>query len=199
MKKTIYLLFIILSIHYISGLYAQESKPEWRPIKEINTDYHEFSPTISPDGKFMIFGSTRPGGLGDKDLYISYYNDGKWSAPQNMRALNSAFHDQEPFISYDGTALLFSSDRDGGFGVGDIVHRDYLNIVLFLGSPECQSSYPSKSINSDLYAHFISSLKYGLIRCFSDRKGVFKGVEYEQLYNVSKVCCLCGRGFRFDR
>ncbi len=121
--KKILSLCILLNITII---YAQSPVDnfgfinDWRPIKEINTKYHEFSMTISPDGSFMIFGSTRPGGLGDKDLWISYFNEGKWTEPENLKKLNSSFHDQEPFITYDGNALLFSSDRDGGMGVGDI-------------------------------------------------------------------------------
>ena len=93
---------------------------EWQPIDVINTEYHEFSPTISPDGKFMVFDSSRPGGLGDKDLWISYYSNEKWTKPENLIILNSPSHDHEPFLAYDGNALLFSSDRIGGYGVGDI-------------------------------------------------------------------------------
>ena len=115
------LIFIILLIIFSFPLLIKaNNKPVWHPVKEINTKYHEFSPTISPNGKFMVFGSSRPGGLGDKDLWISYYSNEKWSKPENLKILNSPYHDQEPFLAYDGNALLFSSDRDGGYGVGDI-------------------------------------------------------------------------------
>lgn len=118
------LIIILLFFFFVSSGVAQTdgsiSAAIWKPIKEINTKFHEFSMTISPDGRYMIFGSNRPGGLGDKDLWISYYKEGKWSKPENLRKLNSRFHDQEPFITYDGNALLFNSDRDGGYGVGDI-------------------------------------------------------------------------------
>lgn len=92
----------------------------WTPLETLNTPFHEFSPAISPDGSFLVFSSDRPGGLGDQDLWISYRSNGVWTAPRNLTALNSPFHDHEPFVSYDGRMILFSSDRDGGYGAGDL-------------------------------------------------------------------------------
>ncbi|MDD5067678.1 MAG: OmpA family protein [bacterium] len=117
LSKNLFLLILILPL--LLQAQAQESGT-WRPVDEINTSYNEFSPTISPDGRFMIFSSPRPGGLGDNDLWITWYSNNKWSAPRNMAGLNSPYHDHEPFITYDGNAVLFSSDRDGGYGVGDL-------------------------------------------------------------------------------
>lgn len=119
-NKIIILVFLVwINIPHV---FAQNVKlpPGWVSIDEINTSYLEFSPTISPDGVFLIFGSDRPGGVGDKDLWISYYSNKKWSKPVNLKILNSRDHDQEPFITYDGKSVIFSSDRLGGFGVGDL-------------------------------------------------------------------------------
>ncbi|GEM_PF-7059850 len=114
-----YLLFIVITLLTIIPVHAQERT--WVYLSNINTDtYHEFSPTVSPDGSFLIFHSTRPNGMGDTDLYISYNKNGTWSTPVNMQFLNSPYHDQQPFLTYDGRALYFSSDRDGTLGVGDI-------------------------------------------------------------------------------
>ncbi|MET0336035.1 MAG: hypothetical protein ABW190_17360 [Rhizobacter sp.] len=41
------------------------------------------NPHLSPDGNAMWFTSTRPGGLGGKDLWFSYRTAGVWSAPVN--------------------------------------------------------------------------------------------------------------------
>jgi len=110
----------IFPLFIIFNLYGAGNSSKWLPIKSINTRYHEFSPTISPDGKYLIFASSRPGGLGDEDLWISYFTNNEWTQPLNLTHLNSRYHDYEPFITYDGNALLFSSDRDGGYGVGDL-------------------------------------------------------------------------------
>ena len=118
-----YILIIICLIFLNIILFAANNakqKEQWIPIKAINTKYQEFSPTISPDGKYMIFNSNRPGGLGGEDLWISYYSNNQWSKPENLTVLNSPYLDQCPFITYDGQAVLFSSDKDGGYGVADI-------------------------------------------------------------------------------
>ncbi|MDH5716557.1 MAG: OmpA family protein [Spirochaetia bacterium] len=77
----------------------------------VNSKSNEFSPTLSPDGSFMIFNSNKHGKY--QDLYISYYQEGRWKNPQPMTDLNSAYNDETPYLSYDGTMLVFASDRDG--------------------------------------------------------------------------------------
>ena len=77
----------------------------------INTQGNEFSPVLSPDGKFMLFNSKR--GEKYQDIWISYSQESGWSRPEPMRALNSPYNDESPFISADGKTIFFSSDRDG--------------------------------------------------------------------------------------
>lgn len=124
------------------------------PIIELNTPNQEFSPTLSPDGKTIVFSSDRSGGLGDQDLWFSVFSNGKWSLPVNMRVLNSPYHDQQPCFTHDGRGLLFSSDRDGGAGAGDL----YISLItangwsapLNLGSPvNTADSEKMPSLSSD--------------------------------------------------
>ncbi len=79
----------------------------------INSKENDFAPTISADGKTMIFNSNRNGKY--QDLFISYNKDGKWTTPAPINELNSPYNDETPYIYYeDGSMiLLFSSDRDG--------------------------------------------------------------------------------------
>src|SRR4030042_946415 len=77
----------------------------------VNSEKNDFTPTVSPDGRFMIFNSNRNGAY--QDLFISYFKDGAWSKPEPLSGLNSPYNDETPFLSADGTILLFSSDRDG--------------------------------------------------------------------------------------
>ena len=44
----------------------------------INTEFWESSPSLSPDKNALYFSSNRPGGYGGKDLYVSYRVNGKW-------------------------------------------------------------------------------------------------------------------------
>ncbi|RHX94871.1 hypothetical protein DLM76_05885 [Leptospira yasudae] len=84
-------------------------------LNEINSNFNEKMPAISPDGNFLIFSSDRPGGYGDFDLWISVRNtkNGTWSQPKNLGApLNSSESDILPFIHQDGEQLYFSSNRE---------------------------------------------------------------------------------------
>lgn len=78
-----------------------------------------FHPTISSDGKFMIFSSDRAGGLGGFDLYGVDKIDGKWSKPYALGSkVNSRADEAFPFL-YQDRYLFFSSNRKGGFGSDD--------------------------------------------------------------------------------
>ncbi len=82
------------------------------PITELNTPFHDADPEVSPNGQLMVFTSTREGGLGDFDLYITKKNNnGRWEPPVNLRSLNSPAMDSDPIFSKDGKYLFFSSNR----------------------------------------------------------------------------------------
>ncbi|MBI3135331.1 MAG: OmpA family protein [Bacteroidetes bacterium] len=75
-------------------------------------------PCYDSKNKRLYFSSDMAGGMGGKDIYYTDLLNGTWSAPVNMKDINSAFNDLFPFIS-DGH-LFFSSDREGGQGGLDI-------------------------------------------------------------------------------
>lgn len=94
-----------------------------QPVDELNTPAREGGhPTISPDGLTIYFTSTRPGGLGGFDIWVSTRattND-PWSTPVDLPApINSPSNDRGPFLAHNGNQLYFSSDRVGGFGSDD--------------------------------------------------------------------------------
>jgi peptidoglycan-associated lipoprotein len=83
-------------------------------LNEVNSNFNDRMPAISPDGKILVFSSDRPGGLGGFDLWVSFrYNNGsKWSEPLNMGSrINSSFNEIAPSFHWDGETLYFSSDR----------------------------------------------------------------------------------------
>lgn len=86
--------------------------------KPINSETHDASIGLSPDGKEMFLYKPDNGG----DIYTSRLDDnGVWSAPENMgKIVNSRFNEPSVSISSDGKVLYFSSDRPGGFGGLDI-------------------------------------------------------------------------------
>ncbi|MFH1737969.1 MAG: hypothetical protein ABIH23_03090 [bacterium] len=86
----------------------------------VNSSNHECSPCISADGLSLFFGSDRPGGSGDFDLWVTTRAapDAPWSEPVNLGpSVNSANTDYTPSLSSDGLRLYFAR---GAFGSGDI-------------------------------------------------------------------------------
>jgi hypothetical protein len=69
----------------------------------------------------LFFGSTRPGGLGGYDIYVSaQVPDGSWGTPASVVELNSPAGDQRPSIRSDGLELFLHSGRPGGLGGSDV-------------------------------------------------------------------------------
>jgi len=92
----------------------------------INTAYNEWDPYISPDAKYMIFKSDRPGGFGGMDMYITLKKNGHWTAPQNLGApINTAINDDAGDVTPDGKYLIFARMSPG---VMDVywIHMDAL-------------------------------------------------------------------------
>ena len=79
--------------------------------------------TIRADGRELLFWSSRTGGLGGNDLWMSTRQTirDSWSPPVNAgTALNSQFDDVTPSLSWDGRTLIFGSNRLGGSGGNDL-------------------------------------------------------------------------------
>ena len=87
-----------------------------------NTTAVEDTPFIAPDGSYIIFNSSRPGGKGNGDLYACYKKkDGSWSEAVNLAPLNTAEADWCATVSPDGQYLFFTRNITGK---GDIYWVD---------------------------------------------------------------------------
>ena len=93
----------------------------------INSEYIESNPSVTADGKTLIFSTCRPqntGGLKDptfgmyyQDIWISERDTitGEWQDAENIRgALNSKEHDASPSISADGNVIIIYRSVNGG-------------------------------------------------------------------------------------
>ncbi len=103
------LLFIIPAVY--SG--AQVKSPGNGLGSNINTPTDEFYPALSGDGVYLVYASRRGDGK-TSNLYMSTNVNGQWDSPVDMNKLNSDKDDTTPFISHDGTMIVFSSNREGG-------------------------------------------------------------------------------------
>jgi outer membrane protein OmpA-like peptidoglycan-associated protein len=107
---------------YISYLTDEGwSKPQ-NLGRGINTDSWESAPSLSPDKRDLYFASTRPGGYGKSDIYVSHrLPAGKWSEPENAGPqINTAGNESCPFIHADNQTLYFTSDGHPGYGGDDL-------------------------------------------------------------------------------
>ena len=115
----------IFRSRYANGVYAEPEKLG----PEINSEFNESEPYISPDGKFLIFASAgifpgdqdRPetlhgGGLlyARADLYLSENRGGKWTKARHLEhGINSTADESAPSLTPDGKYLFFTSERSG--------------------------------------------------------------------------------------
>lgn len=84
-------------------------------LENLNTEHHEWDPFIAPDESWLIFCSTKPGGLGGDDLYISFRGkNGEWTPPVHMGSeINSPRSENRPFVTQDGRYFFYTSTRNG--------------------------------------------------------------------------------------
>ena len=100
-----------------------------------NTTYLEGCPSTSRDGLTFYIASTRPGGHGGIDIWVSRRRSVKepWGEPVNAgERINSPYNDFCPMPSRQGTEFYFVSNRPGGCGGDDI----YITRILGNGRVE---------------------------------------------------------------
>jgi hypothetical protein len=89
----------------------------------VNSSYGDYVPSIAADGLSLFFHSRRPGGFGERDIWVTTrptIND-PWGEPVNLGPpVNTSYRESGPCIAADGVTLYFVSDRPGGYGYGDI-------------------------------------------------------------------------------
>ena len=106
---------------------------EWtKPVNlgpEINSAAWESQPSLSADGRMLFFVSDRRGGIGNKDIYLSYrLEDNKWTKAENLGdKINTNYEEISPFIHVNGRTLFFASNGKPGFGGYDIYKSEREN------------------------------------------------------------------------
>jgi Tol biopolymer transport system component len=95
------------------------SAPE--ELAAINSDSNEFYISFSTNGN-LYFSSSRPGGFGEEDIYVSRLVNGKYTKPENLGpAINTKRSEYDPGISAIEDLIVFaSSNRDDGYGAADL-------------------------------------------------------------------------------
>ncbi len=75
-----------------------------------SSDSDDVQPTLDWDGS-LVFASTRPGGLGNYDLFRAQKSASGFDAPIALIELNSSTTDWSPALTKDGLTIYFASAR----------------------------------------------------------------------------------------
>ncbi|WP_326995827.1 OmpA family protein [Chitinophaga sp. 212800010-3] len=79
--------------------------------------YNSMQPYITADGKYLLFSSNRPGGMGKNDLWYCVMTNGVPGSARNMgTTINTKDDEQAPFYDAEKNLLIFSSDGRVGLG-----------------------------------------------------------------------------------
>ncbi len=83
----------------------------------VNSEFWESAPSLSPDKKDLYFSSNVPGGFGGKDIWVCHRSsDGNWSQPLNLGPeINTIGDESCPFIHADNQTLYTNSSEHQGY------------------------------------------------------------------------------------
>lgn len=104
---------------------TRDSKGDWGKAVNmgplINTPENDDAPFIHPDGVTLYFSSDGHPSLGNSDIFVSEYKNGKWQKPENLGwPINSWEYDGFFTISADKKKGFYSTLKEGGVGESDI-------------------------------------------------------------------------------
>ncbi len=158
-------------LHY-EDLYVSynDGKDKWEQatnMKALNTDGHDASVGLSPDGQILFTYK----GVPDGTLFESVKEGSNWKKPKEMnKNINTKYHETSASISYDGKKLYFISDREkDGFGNKTIGGKD-----IFVCEKQDNGKWgPAKNIGAPINTQY-------------DEEGVFMHPDGVTMYFCSK-------------
>lgn len=122
-------------------------------IGKINTESNEYISSISADGNILVLFGNYLNALGRGDIFYSEKTKTGFSEVQQYpEPINSKWWDADAYLTADGKAIIFSSERPGGVGEyhpkGDYYHGMYWgNTDLYVVLKEADGSWSKKAIN----------------------------------------------------
>ena len=144
----------------------------------VNSGLWDAQPTLSADGKTLVFTSRRSGGKGQADLWSSTKRpNGTWTLPENLGdSINTELEEFGPFLHPDGKTMYFSSNGHPGMGGKDIFYsKKHVNGKW--GKP-VNLGYPINTKKEELHLIVSADGKTGYFS--SDREG---GLGLRDIYS----------------
>lgn len=109
--------------NFMEDIYmSTKTKTGWSVAKNIgtpiNTEWHEATVGISPDGQTILIYRDD---MGDGNIYSTSLNGDVWNTPIKLNDnINTKYWEPSAFISADGTKIYFTSNKPGGYGGRDL-------------------------------------------------------------------------------
>ena len=151
-----------------------------RPVSVNSKTYSVGQPTVSPDGKVLIFASDKPGGYGGTDLYFCTKKGNDWSNAKNLGpAINTKGDELYPSMSPEGV-LFFASNYHPEFGGFDIFKSS--RVDQYWTNPE-NLGMPVNSSQDD----YALIMRNGVGYFTSNRAG---GQGSDDIYQVTQMATL---------
>lgn len=128
--------------------------------------YSAMQPYVTADGKYLLFASNRPGGMGKNDLWYCPLDKGVVGPAKNMGTnINTRDEEEAPFYDSEKKALVFSTDGRIGLGGLDffVAEGDFSswgaprNLGIPLNSPKDDVYYSAVDNEHPLAGGYISS------------------------------------------
>ena len=145
----------------------------------VNTRYWESTPFLSLDGRKLYFSSTRPGGYGGMDIWISeWLPEGNWSNPVNAGpSSNTARDEMAPYVHGDGKSIYFSSSGWVGMGGFDLFVSRKENSSRWMSPTNL--GYPINTYGEEMGICFHSKSNFAL---FSSNRDSTNGRDILRFY-----------------
>jgi outer membrane protein OmpA-like peptidoglycan-associated protein len=147
--------------------------------KPVNTSSWEAQPSISSDGRFLYFSSSRPGGKGQKDIWraelleIGHNGRLKWGTPVNLgESINTPGNETSPFVHAGNKNFYFASDYHIGLGGFDLFMSEILGDSVF--SAPRNLGYPINTVNDEQGLYISAD---GLTAFFSSARDSLSGLD----------------------
>ena len=120
---------------------TKNDKGKWKVVENLgnvlNTPEDEVTVFAHPDGKTMYFSSRGHDGMGGFDIFVTTFEDGKWSKPRNLGLpINTPGDDISFVITANGKSAYYASAQPTGFGEEDIYCISFKSDKVFVSTTE---------------------------------------------------------------
>jgi hypothetical protein len=96
-------------LHWFTAELLDEEWTDWENA-DFDPSYEVGELHITADMSTLYFHSSRHGGKGGLDIWVSQKVNNEWLEPENVVIVNSAGNEGWPFVTQDGNELWFSRD-----------------------------------------------------------------------------------------